>query len=78
MMNILITIVILFGLGALVFVGLTYFISSIWEREKRASVFAGLQFLGMTALLGIFWYFVNIGFFEKQYGTPILIGIIIL
>ena len=28
-------------------VGLTYLISSIWEHEKRAGVFAALQFAGL-------------------------------
>ena len=27
------------------FVCLTYFVSSIWEKEKRAGIFAGLQHL---------------------------------
>ena len=32
-------------------VGLSYLISSIWELEKRASIFAGIQFLAMAGLV---------------------------
>ena len=35
-------------------IGLSFFISCIWEKEKRASLFAGLQFLGMLAFLLFF------------------------
>ena len=35
--------------------GLHFFVSSIWEREKRASLISGLQFFGMLALL-LFYY----------------------
>ena len=36
--------------------GLHFFVSSIWEHEKRASLLSGLQFFGMLALL-IFYYY---------------------
>jgi hypothetical protein len=37
-------------------IGLAFFISSVWEKETRASVFAGLQFGGMLALVGLFFF----------------------
>lgn len=47
-------ILIVLGITALTiqaFIGLSFFVSCIWEKEKRASFFAGLQFLGMLLLL---------------------------
>jgi reductive dehalogenase len=55
-------------------VGLSYFVSSILEGEKRASVFAGLQFLGMCSFLFIFLLLIRIGFFRTSLGIGILIG----
>ncbi|MBW1732330.1 MAG: reductive dehalogenase [Deltaproteobacteria bacterium] len=56
------------------FIGLTYLISSIWEKEKRASIFAGLQFLGMLGLVIAFFYLVEGGFFETPTGLALLIA----
>ena len=60
--NILLFIGIL-GLLVQAFIGLAFFISCIWEKEPRATVFAGLQFLGMTAALVLFFLLLGIGFF---------------
>lgn len=46
MINILIFIAAL-ALVTQAFIGLAFFVSCIWEKEKRATVFAGLQFLGV-------------------------------
>ena len=56
------------------FIGLTFFISCIWEKEKRATVFAGLQFLGMLALVVVFFFLREIDFFETKLGLALLIA----
>jgi len=56
------------------FIGLTFFISCIWEKEKRATVFAGLQFLGMLALVVVFFFLRGIDFFETKLGLALLIA----
>ena len=38
------------GLAGQAFVGLSFFISSIWEKEKRAGLLAAFQFIGMAML----------------------------
>jgi reductive dehalogenase len=59
-------------------IGLSFFISCIWEKEKRASLFAGLQFLGMLAFLLFFLHLVRIGIFEGETARIVLIGGVIL
>jgi reductive dehalogenase len=54
-------------------IGLSFFISCIWEEEKRATLFAGLQCLGMLCVLIAFLYLVRIDFFETDTGLAILI-----
>jgi reductive dehalogenase len=61
------------ALGVQAFVGLAFFISCIWEEEKRASIFAGIQFLGMLLLLIIFLVLAANGFFNKGFGLVLLI-----
>ena len=56
------------------FIGLSFFISCMWENEKRASLFAGLQFLGMLAFLLFFLYLVRIGIFESGTARIVLFG----
>jgi reductive dehalogenase len=60
------------------FIGLTYLISSIWEKEKRASIFAGLQFVGMLGLVIVFFYLREIGFFKTSLGLVLLISGIVV
>jgi len=64
------------GLGLIVqaLIGLCFFISCIWEKEKRASVFAGLQSLGMFIVLIVYLYLIWIGFFETKIGFDVLIA----
>ena len=71
-------ITILIVLAALILVaqaciGLSFFISCIWEKEKRAALFAGLQCFGMLCVLFAFLYLVRIDFFETDTGLAILI-----
>jgi reductive dehalogenase len=54
-------------------IGLSFFISCMWEKEKRATLFAGLQCFGMLCVLIVFLYLVRIDFFETDTGLAILI-----
>ena len=59
------------------FIALTYFVSSIWEKERRASMFGGLQFLAMSAMLILLFYLYSAGFFHTTAGVIVLILVII-
>lgn len=61
------------ALGAQAFIGLGFLVSSIWEREKRASYFAALQFTGMLLALIIFILFAQSGYFNTGSGTALLV-----
>jgi Pyruvate/2-oxoacid:ferredoxin oxidoreductase delta subunit len=54
-------------------IGLSFFISCIWENEKRAGILAGLQFLGMLALLVLFLVLAFYGFFHTGPGLFLMI-----
>ena len=54
------------------FVCLAYFVSSIWEKEKRASIFAGLQLVLPLGLLGVVLYLSGSGFFDTISGMVLL------
>jgi reductive dehalogenase len=76
-MQLIITILLIIGIIGLLaqaLIGLSFFISCIWEKEKRASVFAGLQFLLMTAVLIAYLSLVLSGFFETNIGLAVLIA----
>ncbi len=62
------------GLAVQAFIGLNFFISCIWEKERRATVFAVLQFMVMTAVLILFLYLAWIGFFQSGPGIILLIA----
>jgi len=66
------------ALIAQAFIGLTYFISCIREKEKQATFFAGLQFVGMLGLVVFFFFLIWIGFFETVPGLSLLIAGLIL
>ena len=53
-----------FGLLIQAIIGFLFFISCIQEKEKRATVFAGIQFIGMLVLLIFFVYLKIIGFYQ--------------
>jgi len=61
------------GLAVQAIIGLGFLISSIWEKERRASLFAAVQFIGMTALLIIFLLLAGHGFFQTTPGMVLLI-----
>jgi hypothetical protein len=50
----LLSLLVTIALGAQAAVGLSYLISSIAEKEKRASIFGGIQLIGMLGLLALF------------------------
>ena len=58
--------------------GLHFFVSSICEHEKRASLLSGLQFFGMLALLIFYYYLFRIGFFQTTLGMVLLILAVVL
>jgi reductive dehalogenase len=66
------------GLTAQAFIGLSFLISCIWEKELRATNFALLQFLGMSALLIMFLSLAWIGFFKSGIGFVILVTAYVL
>ena len=51
-MTTVLEILVALGLAAQALIGLSFFVSCIWEDENRAALFAGLQFTGMLVLLG--------------------------
>ena len=62
------------ALAAQAFIGLSFLITCIWEKEPRASVYALLQFLGMAVLLFVFLFLARAGFFETRIGFTILMA----
>jgi reductive dehalogenase len=55
------------------FVGLSFFISSIHEKEPRATLWGLLQFLGMLGVFVFFWVLAASGFFDSGFGTILLL-----
>jgi len=53
--------------------GFAFWVSSIWEKEKRAALFGGIQFIGMLVLLVFFFLLRSIGFFDSGAGLAVLI-----
>ena len=68
---------VLIGLIGQALVGLGYLISSIWEQEKRASFFAGLQFLGMAGALILFISWWASGFLATASGIGVVICLLV-
>jgi len=54
-------------------IGLSFLISCIWEKEARATLFAGFQFVLMLGLVILLFYLESIGLFETRTGTTLLI-----
>jgi reductive dehalogenase len=73
MVNLLIFIVALFVLGQ-AFIGLTFFITCIWEKEKRATLYAGLQLAGMLIIVIFFLYLYDTGYFHTGGGIIVLVA----
>jgi len=61
------------GLSIQALVGLAFLISCVWEKERRATIFAAIQFLGMLGLLLFFFFFNSVGFFETRIGLTLLV-----
>jgi len=61
------------GLVVQAIIGLSYFLSSIWEKERRASLFGGLQFLGMLGVLVVFLLLARAHFFSTSLGLALLV-----
>lgn len=61
------------ALGVQAFIGLGFLVSSIWEREKRASLMGAVQFLGMLAVLILFLIIARRGGFDTGIGKTALI-----
>jgi reductive dehalogenase len=59
-------------------IALSFFISCLREKERRASFFAGFQLLGMILLLGLFFYLHRIGFFHTGSGIALLVAGLLL
>ena len=62
------------ALSVQAFIGLSFLISCIWENERRASLFAALQFFCMLALLFIYFLLISAGFFRTVIGVCLLIA----
>ena len=76
-MGTVVTVLLVIGAAGLVvqaLIGLSFFISCICEKERRASIFAGLQFLIMIGALVIYLLLIDIGFFRTAHGLVILIA----
>lgn len=69
----LLTLVDGFALAAQAFVGLAYLVSSIWEKETRASLFAALQFAGMLLVFIVFVTMALSGYFQTWFGGTLLV-----
>jgi hypothetical protein len=60
------------------FVGLSFLVSCVWEKETRAVLFAGIQFLLMLGLVILLFYLAAIGLFETATGRAVLtLGLIL-
>lgn len=55
-------------------IGLSFLISCVWEKERRASFFATVQFLGMLGLVVLILYLKAIDFFGTGTGLSFLIA----
>jgi reductive dehalogenase len=61
------------GVSIQAIIGLSFFISCVWEKEPRATVYSGIQFLLMLGLVILLFYLNTIGFFETNTGSTFLI-----
>ena len=66
------------GLILQALVGLTFFVSSIFEKERRASIFGGLQLFGMIFLVAGFLYIYFTGRFNSWTGVFVLALLVFL
>jgi reductive dehalogenase len=77
-MTVVLVIILGLGLCVLALIGFAFFISSIREGEKRASILSGLQFMGMALLLILFFTLNSFGFFNSGVGFWIMVFVLII
>ncbi len=72
--------VIIFAVGLILsaFISLSFLISSVWENEKRASIFGGLQFFGMLFSVILFFVLNSLHFFDTGFGAVMLAFLVLL
>jgi len=58
-------------------IGLAFFVSSIWEKEKRAAVLGGIQFALMLGFAVFFFSVKETGFFESGSGRWVPLAMLI-
>ncbi|MBW2303993.1 MAG: reductive dehalogenase [Deltaproteobacteria bacterium] len=58
-------------------IGLSFFLSSVWERERRAAILGGLQFLVMAGVFILFLYLERLGVFRSGPGPWILLCVLL-
>jgi len=73
MLNVLISVAAL-GLIGLALIGLSFLVSSVWEREAKATSFAALQSAAMLILVLVFFSLLSAGFFETTPGIITLLA----
>ncbi|MBN2401188.1 MAG: reductive dehalogenase [Spirochaetes bacterium] len=66
------------GLAVQMVIGLSFFISCIIEKEKRAVIAASIQFIGMFILFGLYLIFIQEGFFDTTAGRTTLLVVYII
>jgi reductive dehalogenase len=54
-------------------IGLSFFVSCVWEKERRASICSGIQALLMLGLVVWLFYLNGTGFFKTNFGFTLLI-----
>jgi len=61
-------------------IGLAFWVSSLWEREKRAAVLGGIQFAVMLGSAAVYFYAEAVGFFQTGIGrwVPVALAIGVL
>jgi len=70
----LLSAIVIAGLTGFAFVGLTFLVSAVREKEKRAAIFGGAQFICLLVLLVLFICGHGSGFFVDGFGLMILVG----
>jgi hypothetical protein len=73
MLSVLIPVAALALIG-LALIALSFLVSSVWEREAKATTFAALQSAAMLILVLVFFFLLWGGFFETAVGTISLIA----
>ena len=59
-------------------IGLSFLISCVWEKESRAAIYAGIQYVLMLGLVILLFHLEALGLFETAIGRAILVLDLIL